>query len=246
MTAWAGALLPLALALREAGGADALTRFSRRVPLVLAILLASGVALAIVQVEQPGALLTSAYGLVLTAKLALVAALLGLAAFNRYRLTALAREGAEPAQLRLRRVIGVEIVVVLAILATAALWRFTPPPRALAVAVAAAAPASVHIHSDKAMAEISIMPGRAGPSSVSISLLDGDFGPLTAKEVRLSLANRSAGIEPVQRPALRQPDGNWLVEGLTVPIAGHWSVEIEILVSDFEMIRLNDTIEIKP
>ena len=246
MTAWAGALLPLALALREAGGADALTRFSRRVPLVLVILLASGVALAIVQVEQPGALLTSAYGLVLTAKLALVAALLGLAAFNRYRLTALAREGAEPAQLRLRRVIGVEIVVVLAILATAALWRFTPPPRALAVAVAAAAPASVHIHSDKAMAEISIMPGRAGPSSVSISLLDGDFGPLTAKEVRLSLANRSAGIEPVQRPALRQPDGNWLVEGLTVPIAGHWSVDIEILVSDFEMIRLNDTIEIKP
>ncbi|MBN9448427.1 MAG: hypothetical protein J0I67_16175 [Bosea sp.] len=90
------------------------------------------------------------------------------------------------------------------------------------------------------------MPGRAGPSSVSISLLDGDFGPFTAKEVRLSLANRSAGIEPVERPALRQPDGRWLVEGLTVPIAGRWSVEIEILVSDFEMIRLNDTIEIKP
>jgi copper transport protein len=246
MTAWAGALLPLALAMREANGAAALTRFSRRVQLFLIALLASGVALAIVQVETPGALLTSAYGLVLTVKLALVAALLGLAAFNRYRLTAPASRSVEPAKLRLRRVIGVEIAVVLAILATAALWRFTPPPRTLAVVLAAAAPASVHIHSEKAMAEISVTPGRAGPASVSIALLDGNFGPLAAKEVRLSVANRTAGIEAVERPAARQPDGSWLVDGLTVPVAGRWSVELEILVSDFEMIRLSDTIEIKP
>ena len=246
MTAWAGALLPLALAMREANGAAALTRFSRHVPLFLIALLASGIALAIVQVETPAALLTSPYGLVLTVKLVLVAALLGLAAFNRYRLTAPASRGVEPARLRLRRVICVEIAVVLAILATAALWRFTPPPRTLAVALAASAPASVHIHSEKAMAEISVTPGRAGPASVSIALLDGNFGPLAAKEVRLSFANRTAGIEGVERPASRQPDGSWLVDGLTVPVAGRWSVELEILVSDFEMIRLSDTIEIKP
>ena len=246
MAAWTGALLPLALALREADGAAALTRFSRRVPFFLVVLFASGAALAIVQVEHPGALLTSTYGLVLTAKLALVAVLLGLAAFNRYWLTAPAREGAEPAKRRLRGVIGVEVAVVLAILAAAALWRFTPPPRALAIASAAAVPASVHIHSEKAMAEISVTPGRAGPASVSIALLDGDFGPLTAREMRLSLANRAAGIEAVERPAIRQADGNWLVEGLTLPVAGRWSVELEILVSDFELIRLGDTIEIKP
>lgn len=246
MAAWAGALLPLSLALREAGGAATLARFSRRVPYFLIILVASGAALAIVQVEVPGALLTSAYGLVLTAKLALVAALLGLAAFNRYRLTAPASQGTKPAIRRLRRVIGVEIAVILMILAGAALWRFTPPPRTLAAALAAAVPASVHIHSEKAMAEISVAPGRAGPASVSIALLDGNFGPLSAKEVRLSLAIRAAGIEAVERPALQQPDGNWLVEGLTIPVAGRWSVELEILVSDFEMIRLGDTIEIKP
>ena len=74
------------------------------------------------------------------------AALLGLAAFNRYRLTAPASRGVEPARLRLRRVIGVEIAVVLAILATAALWRFTPPPRTLAIASAASAPASVQLN----------------------------------------------------------------------------------------------------
>ncbi|KUL93177.1 hypothetical protein DK26_25795 [Bosea sp. WAO] len=246
MAAWAGALLPLAQALRGGDGAATLARFSRRISFFLIILFASGAALAIVQVEQPGALLTSTYGLVLTAKLALVAVLLGLATFNRYRLTAPAREGAEPAKRRLRGVIGVEVAIVLAILATAALWRFTPPPRTLTIASATAVPASVHIHSEKAMAEISVRPGRPGPANVSVALLDGNFGPLTAKEVRLSLANRAAGIEAVERPALRQPDGNWLVEGLTIPVAGRWSVEIEILVSDFEMIRLGDTIEIKP
>lgn len=246
MAAWAGALLPLALALRSTDGAALLTRFSRRVPFFLAALLASGLALAIVQVETPGALLTSAYGLVLLAKLALVAALLGLAALNRYRLTTPASKGSEPATGRLRRVIGVEIAVMLAILGTAALWRFTPPPRTLALALAAAAPASVHIHGEKAMAEIGVTPGRVGPVSVSISLLDGAFGPLAAKEVRLSLANRAAGIEAVERPAIRQPDGNWQVNELNLPVAGRWTVELEILVSDFELIRLSETIEIKP
>ncbi|WP_332683373.1 copper resistance CopC/CopD family protein [Bosea sp. (in: a-proteobacteria)] len=246
MAAWAGALLPLALALREAGGAAALARFSRRVPFFLAAILASGLALAIVQVESPGALLTTAYGLVLLGKLALVAVLLGFAAFNRYRLTAPAGSGREPATRLLRRVIAIEIAVVLAILATAALWRFTPPPRALALALAAAPPASVHIHGEKAMAEISVTPGRAGPVSIAISLLDGAFGPLAVKEVRLSLANPAAGIEPIERQASRQEDGNWLVSGLSVPAAGRWSVELEILVSDFEMLRLSETIEIKP
>jgi copper transport protein len=244
MAGWAGALLPLALALRQPDGALALQRFSRRIPLLLLFILLSGAALAIVQVERPQALLTTPYGLVLTGKLALVAALIGLGAFNRYRLTGAAASGRANTRSLLTRIIAAEIAIIVAILAIVALWRFTPPPRALAAT--AAQPASVHIHTEKAMADISVTPGRTGPVTITVSLLDGEFGPLAAKELRLALSQPEAGIEPIERQAIKQADGNWQVSDLTLPIAGRWTIELEILVSDFEMTRLKETVEIRP
>lgn len=180
----------------------------------------------------------------LAGKLALVAALIGLGAFNRYRLTPAIISGTAGARRLLARIVAAEIAIVVAILATVALWRFTPPPRTLALA--AAQPASVHVHTASAMAEISVAPGRAGPVTITVSLLDGAFGPLAAKELRLALSNPDAGIEPIERQAFRQAGGDWQVHGLTLPIAGRWTVGLEILVSDFEMMRLEDTLDIRP
>jgi copper transport protein len=244
MAGWAGALLPLAFALRQPYGAQALQRFSRRILALLLIILLSGTALAIVQAEHPQALLTTSYGLVLTGKLVLVAALIGLGAFNRYRLTGTVVSGRASARSLLTRIIVAEIAIIVAILAVVALWRFTPPPRALSAA--AAQPANVHIHTQKAMADISVTPGRTGPVTITVSLLDGEFGPLAAKELRFALSRPEAGIEPIERQAIKQADGSWQVSNMTLPVAGRWTVELEILVSDFEMIRLKETVEIRP
>ncbi|MGX1790770.1 copper resistance CopC/CopD family protein [Bosea sp. NPDC055332] len=244
MAGWAGALLPLAFSLRQSDGAQTLQRFSRRIPVLLLFILLSGLALAIVQAERPQALLTTPYGLVLTGKLALVAVLIGLGTFNRYRLTDAVVSGSAATRSLLTRIIAAEIAIVVAILAVVALWRFTPPPRALFAA--AAQPASVHIHTEKAMADISVTPGRAGPVTITVSLLDGDFGPLAAKELRLALSRPEVGIEPIERQAIKQSDGSWQVGDLTLPVAGRWTVELEILVSDFEMTRLKETVEIRP
>lgn len=244
LAGWTGALLPLAFALPQPDSSAILARFSRRIPFFLIAILLGGIVLAVVQVERPEALLATGYGKILLAKLGLVAILLGLAAVNRYRLTGRASAGQALAIRQLHRVIAVEIVVVLVVLGTAALWRFTPPPRALAIA--AAQPATLHIHAEKAMADISVTPGRAGPIAITISLLNAEFGPLPAKELRLSLANPAAGIEPIERQAARQEDGSWQVAELAIPAAGRWTVELEILVSDFELIRLSETVEIRP
>lgn len=244
MAGWAGALLPLTFALRESDGVLALQRFSRRIPALLLVILFSGLALAIIQVEQPQALLTTPYGLVLTSKLVLVAMLIGLGAFNRYRLTDAVVSGSVATRPLLTRIIAAEIAIIVAILAVVALWRFTPPPRALFAA--AAQPASVHIHTERAMADISVTPGRTGPVTITVSLLDGEFGPLAAKELRLALSRPEAGIEPIERQAAKQADGSWQVGDLTLPVAGRWTIELEILVSDFEMTRLKETVEIRP
>jgi copper transport protein len=117
-------------------------------------------------------------------------------------------------------------------------WRFTPPPRALAVAAAAAEPLRVHIHSEKAMADVSIAPGKPGPVNVSIAIQDGDFGPLEAKAVTLSLSNPEAGIEPIRREASHLDGALWRVNGLTLPARGTWQVKVDILLTEFSQVTL--------
>ncbi|CAM5764468.1 copper resistance CopC/CopD family protein [Bosea minatitlanensis] len=244
IAAWAGALVPLAFALRGQAGGGALRRFSGGIAPVVALLLLSGTVLALVQVGTPAALLATAYGRVLLAKLFLVALAFLLAGFNRWRLTQRAEAGDRPAARLMRQVIAVELAVLVAVFGTAALWRFTPPPRA--IAAAQAQPASVHIHTLQAMADVTVSPGRAGPVAVDVVLMDGAFGPLPARELGISFSNPAAGIEPIERRAQRGADGVWRVDDLTLPVPGRWEVELEILISDFEMRRIRDSVVIRP
>ncbi|MDN5928175.1 MAG: copper resistance CopC/CopD family protein [Hyphomicrobiales bacterium] len=243
---WVGALAPLAalFAGNDKAAKPALRRFSAIIPYVLAALLAAGIVLAVVQIGHFGALVSTAYGRVLLVKLALVALLLVLAAFNRWRLTNPILAGDGRTERRFVRSIAGEIVLVTAILCSVALWRFTPPPRALADA-APAPPVSVHIHAERAMASVTVSPGRAGTVSVSAFVVGGDLAPLDAREVTLSFSMPSAGIEPIRREARKLDQGQWRVDGLRLPVAGQWDVSVDILISDFESVTLKSEITLR-
>ncbi len=243
---WAGALVPLAAAFaaRSAEATTMLRRFSVAAPVAVLPLVAAGLVLAVIQLGSIDALWTTAYGLVFLVKLALLAPLFLLAAVNRFSLTEPVAAGDATAIRHLRRSVLAEIVLVVAIFAVAAAWRFTPPPRALAEA--AAAPVSIHIHTAKAMADLTVTPGHAGKVTASIVIMTGDFGPLDAKGVTLVLSNPAAGIEAIRREAQKPGDGTWRVDDLTLPIPGRWTARLDILVSDFELVKLEDTIEIRP
>lgn len=243
---WIGALAPLGLALRRnlPGATRALRRFSRIIPVTVAVLILAGIVLATVQVQEPAALVSTAYGQVFLMKLALLGGLFLLAAVNRWFLTAPVEAGDPSATRRLVRFIATETLVVLLIFGVAAAWRFTPPPRALAAA--AAAPATTHIHTVKAMADLTVNPGRAGTVSVSAMIMRGDFGPFDAKEVTFVFSNPTAGIEPFRRHAEKPGDGTWRAADVELPLPGEWSVRVDVLISDFEMARLEGRIEIRP
>jgi copper transport protein len=235
---WVGALVPLGVMLwrRDSGGPDALRRFSRFIPVAVLIVAAAGIALAVVQVERPAALLSTAYGKVLVIKLALLCLLLALAALNRWSLTKPAFAGGDHAVRLLTRSILAETLIVLTVFGVAALWRFTPPPRTLAIA--AVQPLSTHLHSQKAMVEITITPGRAGPVDIAAVVMTGDFGPLDAKEVTFVLSNPGAGIEPVRRSAHRGADGVWRSANVLLPLPGAWKIRVDVLISDFDLVRI--------
>jgi copper transport protein len=240
---WAGALWPLlALARRpEQALLPVLHRFSRVALPIVAMLVLTGLLLAVVQVESVRALVDTRYGLILCAKLVLVAGLLGLAALNRFRLTPALQSDSRNSRPLVRSMLF-ECAVIAAILALVAGWRFTPPPRSLVSAVRA--PLAIDIRSDRAMLKLLVSPGTAGIDNFVLRVMSGDASPLQAKEVTLSLSQPERGIEPMERKAIRGADGNWTVGGVLLPFAGRWRVRVEVLVTDFEQIALEDEFDV--
>jgi copper transport protein len=240
---WIGALLPLAETMRFAPERSAeLLRFSRFIPLVVIALLVSGVALAVVQLGQLDALWTTSYGLVLCGKLVAVLLLIALACVNRYVFTRPAAAGDVIAARRLARTAGIELLIVVVVLGLVATWRFTPPPRSLIAA--AQSPVQVHIHGDQAMADITIGPPRTEGRTITVAVLDGRFGPLPAKEVTLVLAKPEDGIEALRMPARPVGDGHWQIDDVRLPPVASFHLRVEILVSEFQKIMLEDKIHL--
>ena len=238
---WIGSLLPLLVLVRTAPQGDvSLKRFSRTIPFALVALAASGVLLAVVQLDRLDALWTTNYGLVLSGKLALILALLALAAANRYRLVPRFERLGRPAARPLAASIAVECVIAFAIFGVVALWRFTPPPRALA----ASGPIAFHIHDPKAMINASLAPRRGQGAELSILVMDAELHPLPVKEVTLVLAYPAAGIEPVRRSATDAGGATWRIADLRIPLAGRWDVRLDILVNDFEKVVLEEKVEL--
>ena len=240
---WIGALAPLAvMALTPSGSLLAiLNRFSRMAVPVVGALVLTGLVLATLQLGSFRALIETRYGLILSIKLALVAVLLGLAALNRFRLTpALARDPSNNSPLV--RSILAECVVVVAILAVVAGWRFTPPPRSLVTAIAT--PLAVHIHTETAMFQVLVSPGTVGTDSFVLQLMNGDASPLDAKEATLFLSLPERGIEALERKAVLGADGYWHVSSVPLPYAGHWHMRIDALITDFKKITLEDDLDV--
>jgi len=238
---WLGALAPLFLLLRQPRGAllPIVVRFSAVAVPVVGLLALSGLTVAVVQLGSVAALVETRYGAILSIKLALVCGLLALAALNRFRLTpALARDGT--ATQPLARSVLLECVLAVGILAVVAGWRFTPPPRTLIPD----APLVVHIHTDKAMFQVLISPGRVGSDSFVLQLMNGDGSPLKPKEATLAVSSPEHGIEAIERPASLGPDGFWHVSDVPLPAAGRWRIRIDALVTDFQMITLEDEFDV--
>jgi copper transport protein len=96
------------------------------------------------------------------------------------------------------------------------------------------------------MADLSITPGHAGPVAASIIIMTGDFGPLDAKAVTLVLSKPDSGIEPLKRQATKPGDGSWRVDNLMIPVPGRWMAQVDILVSDFEIVKIEAPVDIRP
>ena len=243
--AWVGALAPLACALKQHLASTAATgrvnvasqalqplaRFSRWITPVVALLAASGLVLAYLQLDQLSDLWQTHYGQVLIAKLTLVSLLLCLAAYNRWGLTQATLSGARPAAHRLERATRLELVLATLILAVVALWRLTPPPRSLDAGQAMIS--AVTLVDSHIRAQVN-----PGPGIWDIHLTTPQNGAFSAQAVTLLLSNPEAGIEPMRRKAAQRSPGLWQATVPALPTAGKWKIAVEIRIDDFDQVVL--------
>lgn len=240
---WAGALVPLAAAAIGGREVTGLAAFSRFALALFATIVVSGSILTLAQAVSPAALTASAYGEVLLVKLALVAAVIAIAALNRFGLTPAALAGDSAFRTALGRTIAIEAVIAIGILALVATWRTTPPPRALAAM--REAKFQIHMHGTEAMASVVIQPAHSGPVKVSIEPKTLDLAPLRVQEVAISLTGEAEGSEPLRRPARPGGTDRWEVDGLTIPAPGKWRLRIDLLINDFEKTTLDAVIVVR-
>ncbi len=260
-SAWVGALIPLVVLLQAVGreatpiaiARTATFRFSTLGIVAVGTLLVTGGINAWYLVGSISALTGTEYGRLLLVKIALFLVMVAIAAFNLLRLTPriAQRESASTARhtlWQLRWNAGIEAAAGAIVLAIVAVLGTLPPAAHRHTTYISAVPADaafVHIHSDQGMAEVTILPGRAGPANATIRLWDDDLNVIPARELSLALTPPAAGSKPITRAAVQDADAAWHVDGIELSQAGNWMVTVRTVLGSGKPLVLEAPIVIE-
>lgn len=228
---WVGALWPLAAAV---GRPDAVRRWSRWALGLVAVLLACGLVLTVLQLGGWPAHART-YFSALLAKLAAVAGLLALAAWHRLRLTPRLPRAAGA----LRRGIAAEAVLFVVVIGATAVMGQSPPPRTQGRQIPADDGVTVAAVDDgiTVTATLGLQPAR-----LVLHLADPAGRPLDPREVTVTLAPADQPGAGYDRPAVPKGPGQWQVEGLVLPRGGNWRLTVAVLVDDFTRATVGMTV----
>lgn len=101
-----------------------------------------------------------------------------------------------------------------------------------------------HLHTERAMANVTVSPGRAGPVEIVIQLETVDEAPLTAKAVSVTLSNAQAESGRQTVEAVRSGDDQWHVK-TSMLTPGRWTLGLGISISDTDRVDIESPILIQ-
>jgi copper transport protein len=246
--AWLGGLVLLLVAFwprrsatPDAGAATATARFSRLALPAIVVLVAAGALQAWFYLDSVGALFDSTYGLALLAKIALLAAVVGLAVGSRRRVARLAGRAGGTAQ-GLRRSMRAEILVALVVLAaTATLVRAAPP------AAEASGPVVRELDVGPLRLQMDIEPAKVGPNALHLYFFDRRTGAQVdrVKQVTVRLNQPEKKIGPIKLRIPRKGPAHYELLGQALGVPGKWEAEIDVRISRFDQHTAETTFELR-
>lgn len=255
---WLGGVLGLALTLARSAHVDprrvavTIARFSALGAWLVLTLALTGLVLGWRIIGTLEGLLTTAYGQILLVKIGVALLVVGIAAWNRYRLvpamSAVAGRGSRApgttssmaARRRLGRTTAAEAALLGVILATTGVLVSTSPEASAAKAVtpatAAVGPESVEVVADLGEGTVlaRVTPGRVGVNALELQILAADGAavqPLSTPELSVTL--EQAGVGPLSRPLTETGPGEYEAT-LDLPLPGSWTVTVSVRQSMYE------------
>lgn len=245
---WVAAMIPLAWILSASSPAECtlvLNHFSSRAAIALAVLVASGVCLAIVQVQSFSALISTEYGVILLLKGGLVLLLLAFAATNKYWFTPRIEKSESNSVSNLRLAIYGEMVVMTSVLILTTVLTTVVPPRSIAAVVPAAADKTISENIEPTgdfktsmaqqgfILDVIVSPAQAGRNSLKLTVRNEDGVALSPIGVNASFSLPALDIEAIRIGLEPRIDGEYYADLRNIVIAGEWELRIDVLVDDF-------------
>jgi copper transport protein len=214
-----------------------LARFS---PVALGSVVAlavTGLVQAYIDVRRVEDLVTTTYGLLVLAKMVLLAVLVGFGWVNKDkiipRLRKLVEGAAAPGSVGdlMRRSLRGELALMLVVFGvTAALIAYTPPIDAPPGPFTTAAPLG------PAEMEVKVDPAQVGLNTVEVRITDPKTGkPFTkSKELTMNARLPSLGVGPLKLEPKAEGPGRYVVSDASLTPAGEWVLEVTDRVSAFD------------
>jgi copper transport protein len=261
---WLGGIVALVVMFRSAIDAGSLAgvvrRFSDSALLAVVVVTVTGVTMAWIILPTAGELTSTGYGLALLVKVALVLIVIGLGAYNRFRLVpavenrersvgAAAAGRPRSARRWLGTVVVAELVLLVAAVGvTAVMVTRSPLTSATSAAAAPTAPSTETVTvqlGDAATAEVTVSPGDVGANTVDLTLRDLEgrvINPHEAPVVELSVPALDVG--PLRPEVVPLGIGRYEATA-DMGFAGTWDLTIRVRLDDFESVAGSTTVTIE-
>lgn len=157
----------------------------------------------------------------------------------------------------LRGSVLAEVTVGIVVLVITTLLTGTQPGRAATEAAASSAPAAagepagaptvipfdVGTPGGHGKVQIELAPGRVGENSVQAVTFGPDGGIATVPELRLTFTLESQRIGPIDAE-LTNRGGYWAADGVTLPVAGTWTMKATVRTTDIDQVTVSKTVRI--
>jgi copper transport protein len=243
-SAWTGGLLFLLLAIRAAGvdrwrfAADAVPRFSTLAVLSVAVLVVAGAVNGFLQVRAWSGLWETTYGVLLLVKVGLVLPILALGLFNNRVSVPRLRAGLASAFERRRflRTTGLELGLVVAVVAVTAVLVAEPPAKAQ-IGVDPGPYSTVVDLGEGIELNLQVDPARTGANDIHLYTTDRNGQPADLLDFRVSASLETQGVGPLRFDASPAGPGHAAVYGARFPASGDWRLVVEARRGEFEGFR---------